>query len=131
MFNNYVRQITGIVADQYFQQVGIHANRIRYQGNEITPYPVLSNKGVQGATDGGEFQLYQNEQLQTYTVSIPEDSLIASLGASWVTAIQPDQWWEVSEDGGATWVEVRILGAVQKSRTGRYGFTLVGKGIGQ
>lgn len=130
-FNNYFRSITGVVADQYFADFGINATRIRYNDREINPRPIVGDQGIQPHTDGAEYQVYDGEELQQFTTSIPGDSLKASLGADWAIAIRPDAEWQVSLDDGRSWIDVRIAGTPKVSRTGRYGFTLVGEGIGQ
>lgn len=130
MFNAYFKAMAGTVADQYFQQQGIHTTLIRYGGVEIKPNPIVGDRGVQSNSDGTEFQLYQSEQVQQFSASIPEESLMGSLGSAWTSAVLPDARWQVSLDG-STWIDVRVQGTPVRSRTGRYGFTLVGKGIGE
>ena len=118
---NFFNRITGIYTDQYFAALGFTRYRIRYDGTEVSPIPFVSDRSIAPVSDGTEFTMAIAENLKTYGATIPFESLENSLGANWRDACQVDAVWEISDDSGTTWQEVRVYGEVNFSRGDRCG----------
>ncbi|MEB3355632.1 MAG: hypothetical protein VKK04_02715 [Synechococcales bacterium] len=126
----YFAEQTGRRADVLFGQLGMSEYRIRYNGKEIRPTPLVSDRQVQANADM-PFQLSQAEQLRTYGATIPDSSLRESLGGDYAAALLPDAAWEISTDQGQSWIAVTAMGEPLYAAGGaeRWGFTFVEAGI--
>ena len=118
--------ITGPLADTFFESVGLPNMSVRFGGVVISPTPLISYDSVSSVSDP-VFGLSSSESVLSYTVTIPVASLANSLG-DYSNAILPDATWEVQVEG--SWVTVKVLGEPQFNPTGeRYQLKLVERGL--
>jgi len=126
--------LTGKGFDALVQSVGLRTWRLRYSlGNgtyrEILPRPLITDTDRTSA-DAIPSPLTASEQLASYDVSVPEESLRNAIGGAWQQSIQPHARWQINKGQG--WIDARLIGNTQPSGAGaRYGFKLVEKGIGE
>ena len=119
--------ITGALADSFFESVGMRKLRIRYNGNEILPRPLISYDATTKVSDP-VFGLSDSEDVMSYSVTIPVSSLVNSLG-TYSDAIAPDAEWNVNVTGD--WIAVKVLGEPQYNQKGlRWQLKLVETGLG-
>lgn len=133
-----LRILTGTIADQFFEQVmGYHVLQLRYgETLVIKPNPLLDYLGPQIPEQLGPGEVNLAEAQETWTGSIPRDTLAAVFAGlpdvgtmpAWMDAIQDGRLWFATRPGESEWVPVRTTGDPQIDKTFRYGLKWVGMG---
>ena len=133
MANLFFQQTTGQFLDNYVDRMlGINPIRLRYQGTVLQPPPLTSYEVAGSNPEGGFGRIGEAETLNQLRSTIPQQTLIDSLGGNWQAAIAPYQTWEASLDEGATWFSVRTTGDPGYSPAGlRWEVVLIQEGIGE
>jgi len=112
----------GINADAIFVSLGMNWRQMRYAGvsGVVSPLPTISHDGDKSFSTSE--RVLWTERLNTYRAFIPKVSLPSGIPAH--AFLVDNVAWEISEDGGASWIPTRIM-AYTHSNAVRYTLTLV------
>lgn len=123
------QQTTGALFDSLCQRAGLRPIQLRYGANKVmTPTPLVSHDGVQNTSEVTS-PLNEGEAFDTYSVSIPQETLQRRIGSKWRDAIAPNQIWYVQRDKREGWIKCRVLGTATTGEGQRWGFKLVVAGL--
>jgi hypothetical protein len=120
----------GVEFDRSSQARGVNFRRLRYRDAEITPSPIVHDRGIQIY---GEHinALNSPESLHTFVAKIPKDGLRRALlryGYTLSEALAPNSQWFVDQ-GDGIWIPLRQYGRCDRVSPVRYHITLVAMGI--
>jgi hypothetical protein len=115
--------------DSMCSAFGMNNIQLRHESTVISPTPIVEYNGPQ--TTGEANALDTQEYLESWTATIPEDTLLAVFGsrAAWESAIGHNQMWWTTYPGDTVWLPVRTVGDPKRDRaSGRIEITLFGRG---
>ena len=123
--------LTGSYFDAQCEAYGIRQHRLRRGNIEITPRPLISEDGVQAMSDV-QSELYTPEQVEMYSVSIPEEVLVKKFGSlsTALTALAPNQDWEIWAPRRG-WFDVRVISVDEGCDGQRVGVKFASLGLGE
>ena len=114
-------------ADRLFTNLGFNNTRIRFGDSKvITPNPIVSSVGIQPDSPVPSELTISGQGYETYTVSIPDDTLIATFGSltNAIAAMQSNNIWYVDRGDKQGWRRCRSWGTPGFNTIGKYEATL-------
>lgn len=127
--STFFQSFNGAFFDRLCSSFGMNNIRLRHGTTEIIPTPIVEFNGPRSTNEPDPMS--QPEYTETWTATIPEDTLLAVFGnrSAWEEAIGHNQVWYATYPGCCEWMGCRTVGDPRRDRaSGRIEITLHGRG---